>query len=46
MKHFPVPYQNAYGHQIFQDGYMLRGALTHKYAWQHNGMVLRGSRDR
>ena len=24
-------YQNAYGHQTFQGGEMLRGALTHKY---------------
>ena len=25
-------YQNAYCHQTFQGGEMLRGALTHKYA--------------
>ena len=40
MKHFPVYYQNAYDHQIFRGGDMLRGTLTHKYAWQHNGVVL------
>ena len=25
-------YQNAYSHQTFQSGELLRGALTHKYA--------------
>ena len=38
MKYFS--YQNGYGHQTFQGGDMLRGALTHKYAWHFNGVVL------
>ena len=42
MKHFSSYYQNAYGHQILQIGDMLRGALTHKYAWHLNGVVLWG----
>ena len=29
---FPLNYQNVYGHQSFQGGDMLRGALTHKHA--------------
>ena len=33
-------FQNDYGHQTFQVGDMLRGALTHKYAWYLNGVVL------
>ena len=33
-------FQNAYGHQTFQGGDMLRGALTHKYAWYLNEVVL------
>ena len=32
MKHFSSYCQNAYGHQTFQGGDMLRRALTHKYA--------------
>ena len=40
MKHFSSYYQNAYGHQTFQGGDMLQGALTHKYAWHHSGVVL------
>ena len=39
---FPFKYQSAYGHQTFQGGEMLRGALTHKYAWHLNGVVLLG----
>ena len=42
MNHFPVHYQNANGHQIFQGGDTVWGALTHKYAWQHNRVVLWG----
>ena len=42
MKHFSSYYQNAYGHQTLQGGGMLRGALTHKYAWHLNRVVLRG----
>ena len=42
MKHFSSYYQNAYGHQTLQGGDMLRGALTHKYAWHLNGVVLWG----
>ena len=42
MKHFSSYYQNAYGHQTFQGGDMLRGALTNKYAWLLNGVVLWG----
>ena len=42
MKHFSSYYQNAYGHQTFQSGDMLRGALTHKYAWDLNGVVMWG----
>ena len=34
---FPLRHQNAYGHQ---GGVMLRGALTHKYAWHLNEVVL------
>ena len=37
---FPLNYQNTYGHQTFQGGDMRRGALTHKYAWQLNRVVL------
>ena len=40
MKHFSSYYQNAYGHQTLQCGDMLRGALTHKYAWNLNEVVL------
>ena len=40
---FPLNYQNAYGHQTFQGGDMLRGALTHKYARYLNGVVLLGN---
>ena len=39
---FPLNYKNAYGHQIFQVGDMLRGAVTHKYTWYLNGVVLWG----
>ena len=42
MKHFSSYYQNAYGHQTFQGGDMLQGALTHEYAWHLNGVVLWG----
>ena len=35
-------YQNTYDHQTFQSGYMLWGALNHKYAWDQNGVVLWG----
>ena len=42
MKHFSTYYQNAYGHQTLQGGDMLRGAFTHKYAWDLNGVVLCG----
>ena len=41
MKHFSSYYQNAYGQQI-QGGDMLRGAFTHKHAWNLNGVVLWG----
>ena len=37
---FPLNFQNAYAQQTFQGGEMLRGALTHKYAWHLNGVVL------
>ena len=40
MKYFSSYYQNAYGHQTFQAGDMLRGALTHEYAWNLNRVVL------
>ena len=39
---FPLNHKNAYGHQIFQVGDMLRGAVTHKYTWYLNGVVLWG----
>ena len=39
---FPLNYQNAYGHQTFKRGDMLRGALTHNNAWHLNGVVLLG----
>ena len=39
---FLLHYRNAYGHQTFQSGDILRGALTHKYAWHLNGVVLQG----
>ena len=42
MRHFKSYYQNAYGHQTFQGGDMLWGALTHIYTWHLNGMVLWG----
>ena len=32
----------CYGHQTLQGDDMLRGALTHKYAWHLNGVVLWG----
>ena len=38
MKYFSC--QNGYDHQTFQGGEMLRGALTHKYVWHLNGVVL------
>ena len=37
---FPLKYQNAYGYQTFQCGDMQRGALTHKYAWHFNRVVM------
>ena len=39
---FPLSYQNAYNHQTFQGGNILRGALTHKYGWHPNGVVMWG----
>ena len=39
MDHFLMD-QNTYGHQTFQGGDMLRGALTHKYDLHLNGVVL------
>ena len=39
MKHFSTFYQNAHGHQNFQGGDMLQGALTDEYAWHLNGVV-------
>ena len=42
MNYFSLNYQNAYGHQTFQGGDMLRVALTHKYTWHLNGVVLWG----
>ena len=39
---FPLNCQNAYGHKTFQSGAMLRAALTHKYAWHLNRVVLLG----
>ena len=39
---FPLNYQNAYDHQTFQGGDILRGAFTHKYAWHLNGVILWG----
>ena len=39
MKHFSSYYQNTYGRQTLQGGDMLRGALTHKYAYL-NGVIL------
>ena len=37
---FPPNYQSAYDYQTFQGGDMLRGALTHRYAWHLNGVVM------
>ena len=42
MKHFSLNYQNKYDHQTFQSSNILRGALTQKYAWHLNGVVLWG----
>ena len=42
MKHFSSYCQNAYDHQSLQGGDILRGALTHKYAWHLNGVVFLG----
>ena len=42
MKHFSPIYQNAYDYQTVQGGDMLRGALTHRYAWHLNGVVFLG----
>ena len=39
---FPLNYQNAYDHQMFQGGDLVQGALTHIYAWHLNGVVLWG----
>ena len=39
---FPFNYQTAYGHQAFQGSDMLREAITHKYAWHPNRVVLCG----
>ena len=41
MRHL-FSYQNVYGHQTLQGGDMLQGALTHKYAWKLNGVLLWG----
>ena len=42
MKHFSSYYQNVYGHQTLQGGDMLRWALTLKYAWHLDGVILWG----
>ena len=39
---FPLNYQNAYDHQMFQGGDLVQGALTHIYACHLNGVVLWG----
>ena len=39
---FSINCENAYGHQNFQGGGMLKGALIHKYAWHLNGVVYWG----
>ena len=39
---FSLNCQNAYGHQTFQGSDMRRGAVTHKYPWHLNGVVLLG----
>ena len=42
MKYFSSNYQNAYDHQAFQGGDMLRPALAHIYVWHLIVMVLWG----
>ena len=42
MNYFSSNYENACGHQTFQGGDMLWVALTHKYTWHLNGVVLWG----